>query len=271
MASLLTVAEFRSAPTATNTNDLAYGQNQLANDAELATNIRRATAWLENQANQPLVAGLRTKTFYAPVMPDGTLWVHPGENPLISLSSLSVGTNGGDLVATSTTKSWLDVDADAFGVPSSLPQGRALVRASFVSGFVSTTLAATINQGATSLTLASGVGVVAGSPLTIVDGQNTEEVVAASVVGNIVTLSGGVTFTHTFLNTVAGTIAVHSCPEDLRQAAIWVTIGMTRTRGNDAMVAGQMLSAGSSIDADPNQAISFRMATRLLYSYRRIR
>lgn len=274
----LTLDEFRSAPTAVDATNLAYGAAQGDQDAALARCIQRASDWADSYTTMQLGASTRTKTGRVTIARDGMLNLHPGDKPLVSLTSLQVGSQANQFSTVSDLAgAWIDeasfvvpvwsgvstLGSLQFGTPR--PGGRLLARYSFVAGYPCTTLTADTAVTASSLTVASTSGMVAGTQLVIVDGANTETVtVLAAPSSTTVTLAAPTVPAH-----VAGA-GVHAMPEDLKEAIILLTTAFIQARGNDSLVMSQALQPGPPPGMDPVTVSSMKMAREILFNFRRM-
>lgn len=284
----ISALEYMAAPTAVDTGTLTYGGNANAQSAELVHTINRASAWCDSYVNQiSLVASTRTWTGRLRIARNGDLVFHPGDTPFVSLTSLALGSTADALVAVGSStlaKGWIDTVSQGFILPYTIapfpapiqlssyaPSSRFLATATYIAGYPSTWLTATVNSAATTITVNNQTGITAGTVLTIVDGSNTEQVtVATTPTTNTITVSA-IAYTHTFTAGEWNQIAVHAMPEDVRLAAIYVTSALIKSRGNDSLVMGQLMQAGAQAGPDPVTASNFRMARDILNSYKRVK
>lgn len=281
MGPILTVGEYRAAPTGVGTNMLVNQGNADEQDAELARCIDRAASWILDFCKQPIMAGSYTETQRVRVDRNGEFAFHPDtttEN-LIGLSAVAYGPRVNALTAVSDL-SGVWVDRGNFRVPigsavMSLPTiqfGRLIpgdpwiVRYTFTAGWSCTTLAVAAAAAANTITVADPVGIVAGGPYTIWDGKLTEKVTVLSVLGSVVTLTAGLVNAHPI---GAG---FYNMPESLKGAAINVTSAtITAPRGSDALTTTNTQTPGAQIGADPVGAMNLRQAREVLYNHQRVR
>jgi len=261
----LTAAEYRSAPTAVDTAHLVVDGTPDAQDAELLRCIDRASTWIDNTTDNPLVAAVRYRTHRAPLTRRGTLFLAPRARPLVSLEALSVGTTAADLTVVDVSGAWIEGDhflaplstgsTIGLGLNAGLAAGADLLaRYRFVSGWPNTVLTQSVSAAATSLHVADTAAMTAGSDegpatvLTIVDGATTETVTVTAVTSSTVVETTAVTYGHTVAAGAVNDIAVHAMPEVIKWAAIALTSIAARSRGNDAFT---MREPGPASTVDP--------------------
>ena len=95
----ITIAEYKNAPTSIDFDNLVVGGNANAQDAELANAILRASSFMDEYLNQNLRAATQTETQRVRITGQGTIALHPNNNPIISLQSFEYGANPNSLVA----------------------------------------------------------------------------------------------------------------------------------------------------------------------------
>lgn len=276
----LTTAEYLAAPTRANTNSLAATSGGVT--AELANCIARASSWIDSEVGCSLIASSSVSAH--PVYPqsDGTLSIHPNRVALNQITALSLGWSATSLFAVSDlTGAWIDEEqfvipavspyASATPIQFGRPLGKILAKLTAVCGWPNTVLVGNPIQGATSITVASGVGftpilgsICSDQTITIYDGANTEIITVSAVAGNVLTCSA-LAFAHS-----AG-VAVSALPYDVKQAAIYATTGYVRQGSSDAIVAPQSLQPGGLIGSDPPMMSAFAQAKALLRNYSRVR
>ena len=105
----LTVTEYKNAPTAIDFDNLVVGGNAGAQDAELANVILRASSFIDEYLNQNLNASTQTENQRIRLSNSGYLAIHPNNNPVISLQSMSYGTDPNGLTTLSDpSKAWFE-------------------------------------------------------------------------------------------------------------------------------------------------------------------
>ena len=132
----LTVAEYKSAPTSIDLDNLDYAsQYPDDQDAELANVIARASSWIDSECNQVLAATVENEQQRGRIRPDGSIIMHPRYNPIIALTSFQYGYPNTELyslgdcsiawiepqqiVIPQTTVSWTSQGPLQFGLQSS--------------------------------------------------------------------------------------------------------------------------------------------------------
>ncbi|MDI3341275.1 MAG: hypothetical protein QJR03_12170 [Sphaerobacter sp.] len=231
-APLLTIDEFKQAPTAIDLSNLARSGTQADQDAELARVIARASSWIYAYCRQVLVATQDTETHF--VRPDrwGRLTVLVNRFPVRSVTAIQwrqspqSGWQVSD-VAKVQVNGRLVTATDA--VPGREFGGQPYeIQITYVNGWPNTTLAEAAAAGATSVTVASAFGVSAGDVLHVYDGGSTEDITVASVSGNTLTLASPLMYAH------AQGVSVTALDPVVKEAAILVASWMIRQRGLDA-------------------------------------
>ena len=282
----LTLTEFKNAPTALDYGNLVAGGNQAAQDAELSNAITRASSWIDNYCDQIIGATADTEQQRVRVRPDGSLRFHPKFFPIVALSSLSYGYSPNSLMTvTDPTGIWLEEQEVVFRIgqgsavttsgPLSFNTAPAasvetFISYSYVNGYANSVLAANANVGDTTLTLDSGLGIIAGEMLNIYDGASTERVTVASTYtfgSATVPLAAPLGFAH-----AAGT-SVSNLPAAIKEAAILMTTAYLKIRGDAAMTMQVTNTATSQAPGSGSSKISTEVGhvQALLKPFRRIR
>jgi len=280
----ITVAEFKNAPTSLDINSLVVGGNQIAQDAELANVITRACSYMNEYLNQNLVANRYTETQRVRVNNQGYLALHPNNNPIIALESLLYGATPNNLqTLTDPSQCWFEPQqvlvplgqmANTYSSAGPLSFGgwatrqQLFTKYTYVSGYVNTTIL-TATAAATSLTVASGIGILAGQSLHIYDGGLSETVTVAStyVYGSTtVPLTSALLYSH-----LAG-VAIGNLPTAIKQAAILVTTAFLRIRGDKSNTMQITSRAqGSEINGMSRYGSDVQLALDMVNLYRRVR
>lgn len=280
MPSYLTPAEYLAAPTAVDTNNLVSGGGAAAQAAALVTVIAKASAWIDNECNQTLLASTDIEFIPGNYQRNGFVVLHPRRAPLNTLTSLALGTHAGNQVTVSDLsgayvnhENWV-IPAVSSGVSLSFGSttGRFLAKLTHVAGWSNTVLTSSPIVGATSFTVANTAGFlpapgsfVWGDDITIYDGVSTEVITVTAVVGSTLTCSP-LTFSHS-----AG-VAVSMLPSDIKEAAVMVTSAFIRSRQADALVMSNITTApGQSPPQDAPRARALYDASKMLRTYGRVR
>jgi hypothetical protein len=281
----LTVAEYKAAPTAIDYNNLVVDSSDpAAQDAELANNIARASSWIDAHCNQVLAATVETEQQRVRVSGEGYLKVHPKYSPIVAVTSMSYGSTPNNLTTyNDCSQAWVEEQSIifpsatgaftssagqlSFGANTS-PRSTAYIQYNYVSGYANTTLSAATSAGATSITVADGTGIVAGSRLTVFDGLATETFTVKSTYtfgSTTVPVDGTLVFAHT------SGVAVSALPPAVKEAAILATTAFLKVRGDYSMTMQVTSQVGT---ASPNMGSlnsDLDLAKELLIPFRRIR
>lgn len=281
----LTVAEFKSAPTSIDINNLdfqsQYPQDQ---DAELANVIARASSWIDTFCNQVLAATNETEQQRSRIKSDGTIRLHPRYNPIVALTSFSYGNPNTQMQTipdcsiawiepqeiivpyAQAAMTWSSQGPLQFGFPSS-PRIEVFLRYSYVAGYANTTLT-TATAGSSSIVVANGIGIMAGQELKIYDGMYSETV----------TVDSTYTFGSTTVPLVSPLLYSHdnnesisALPPAVKQAAILVTTAFLKVRGDSSMTMAIANSAGATQALGGKYGEEIELAQQLLIPYKRVR
>lgn len=284
----ITRDQYRCAPTAIDTQSLVRGGSQADQDAELDRIILAASAWCDNSAEQPLTAQTSTEGMRARVNDQGTLSLHPRQNPVVAVTGVSFGVDG-NLLSTLTDFSRVWVENQSVIVPlqsalttgftgplqfgTARPGARVFVQLTYVAGWAVTTLTAPCLATDTSVTVKDVTGIIPGLQFRVQQGGAPSQlgpdqnsllnalVVVSSVVGSTVNLTGQV-------GAAFNTGAAFTClPHEVEQAAIYATTAMLKQPGNGALMMRGGNAGTVSKDDEPG-AEEFDIAEAILASYR---
>lgn len=244
----LTVAELKRSPIYTQLQKLVPGASAADNDAELGRIIMRVSAMINGETRQNLVASVDTEANWATISDVGDLRIHTRGNPIVSVTSVSVGVDPYSLVAVSDL-SRVDLDPWQITIPARALgfgcRGRRRVWAewTYVTGYPVTTLAAPALAGATSVTVVDATGVVAGqTTLTVEDGKWLEAVTPVAVAGNVLTVAP-LEFAH------QEGVGVNALPGDIQEAAL---ILISRLHNTWSLSMGAVTHDGTGARKNPN-------------------
>lgn len=251
----ITVDEFLAANTGVDTSQLRPGGSYGDNRAILKMVIGRASSWVDSICFQTVAATAEVKNGRYRMRGDGTIHVPLPFSPIVAVTSVGYGWSiGSTLTAISDPSAavWIEdnvaiIDTGG-GVASTgrlvSPSGDTLfVVVGYIAGFANTCLAADAAIGATQVTVASGLAIAAGIPMTIYDAASTEDIAVggAHVFDSAtVELAAPLTYAHT-----KGT-AISALPPAIKQAALSLGACLVKVRG------AQSLSM-PSIDAQPTR------------------
>jgi hypothetical protein len=262
----ITADEYQRAPTAVDVSNLVSGgpQSQLI---ALQETIGRASSWIDQfvtgSAYNTLCATLNVENARIWGNRSGQLIVHPKLWPILEVQSFSYQISGLNQTSSSITPQgnvWIEpaqfiVSPNAtYGWNSqnwnqgysqqgsgAWPVGISTqpyqCQWSYVNGFPNTTLSASVAAGAASVTVASGIGIYAGSQMTIYDAPNDEVVTVASNYTpdtTLVPLTASLKYTH------QSGISFTNLPKAVKLAAILLTSAVIKQRGSGALVAQDM-------------------------------
>jgi len=279
----LTIAEFKNAPTSIDYDNLVIGGNANAQDAELARVIMRASSFMNEYLNQNMVADQITETQRARVTGQGWIALHPFNNPIIALEAFEYGASPLMLsTLNDCSQVWfekqqiiiplagssLDYSSQgplSFGAASASPYVQMFCKYTYVAGYVNTL--ATGVALASSVTVESGTGILAGQTLTIYDGAKTEKVTVASTYtygSTTVPLTTPLVFDHT-------AVAIGNMPTALKQACILLTTAFLKTRGDGSMTMNITTAPTANISGDMRYSSEIKLALDMIDKYRRIR
>lgn len=279
----ITVAEYKSAPTALQVSNLVVGGNEAAQDAELARVILRASSYMDEYLNQNLVANLTTETQRVRMTPQGFISLHPNNNPIISLNSFQYGTDPNNLqTLTDPSTAWFE-NAQviiplsqlsttyssqgplAFGGAAS-PYTQIFVKYSYVAGYANT-LTGNVAAAATTLTVVDGTGIVAGQKYRILDGAKTETVEVAS---NYVYGSTTVPLVTPLAYAHNGAV-FSNMPNALKEACILITSAFLKVRGDGSMMMSMTQRPVGQVQGSDLYGSNIKMALDMIDKYRRVR
>ena len=283
-SSYLTLAEYKNAPTAIDYSNLVIGGNQAAQDAELTSVISRASSWIDVHLNQSLIARSITENQRTRVTQQGNITIHPENNPIIAVSSLSYGITPTTMTtATDVTQCWVEPSQFiyplsmlgmtyssqgplSFGFPPST-RSAVYVNYTYIAGYVNTVItAATATQ--TTLTVLDATGITAGMSLNIYDGANSETVKVASTYtygSTTVPLTSALAYSHT------STASISAMPPAVKEAAILVTTDFLKVRGDNSLTMAVTTRATSGPSVQSIIGSDLALAIELLRPFRKMR
>ena len=283
----LTTAEFRSAPTAIDIDNLVFNSSDPdVQDSELANVIARASSWIDTHCNQILGATTTTEQQRTRVSPDGYIKWHPNYNPVIALTDLWYGYPSTNLYhVTDVSSAWIENQQILFpyasmgslftnqgplqfGFPSN-SGSPVFLKYTYVNGYANDLINTAVATQST-LTVKSGVGITVGDTLKIYDGMYSENVTVAS---SYTFGSTTVPLTSPLLYSHSAGISISALPPAIKEAAILVTTAMLKVRGDSSMTmaVGTLPSYNSTPEIAQNIGSDMAMAVDLLKPYRRIR
>jgi len=280
----VTVAEYKNAPTAVDIDNLVVGGNAAAQDAELTNVILRASSFMDEYLNQNLNASTQIENQRTRLTTQGYIALHPNNNPVISLQSLSYGTDPLNLIALSDpSKCWFEDQQIivplsqlstnyssqgplAFGAGGT-PRQQIFVRYNYTSGFVNN-LISSATAGASTMTVQTADGIVAGMQLRIYDGGSSERITVASnyTYGSTsVPLASPLAYTH------ASGVTFGNLPQTIKEACILITTAFIKIRGDNSLTMNVTTQPAGNIAGSTMYGGEIAIALKMLDLYKRIR
>jgi hypothetical protein len=259
-APYISPSQYRFSPTSVGTAGLVIQSNDTQADstASLAQVIARASAWVDDYVfhadGSSLVSSLTVEAMSVVPKPDGSLVLLANLKPIRQLVGLAVGPAPSGLAnLDSATAQDIVLGEKTITVPTygisgapvswfgSWPVNAAgLVYCvySYVAGWPHATLAAPAAAGVSTLQVNPPVagdttmwGVLPGTPLTIKDGANTEQVVVTEApTGLTLTLASPLQYDHT-PPPAPDAIMVTALPSSIEEATILITNLLIKTQG----------------------------------------
>jgi hypothetical protein len=276
----LTVAEFMAAPTGVDVSQLVPGGSTGDNTAALATLISSASAYADNLCFQVLAATLDIQVGEYRVFSDGTIRVPVAFTPLVEVTDVKLGNRAGQLASlTDLSGLWLQrktvrIPVGAMssgglaGPAAPATEGKLFAQVSYVNGFANTALSGSpVTAGASSIVVASPLGIFPGLTLNIYDGSKSELV---TVGAGYVQGSTTVPLASPLVNGHNGGVSVSALPRSIKQAVICLTSHLVKTRGAEALSFASASGgpAGSEKDS-PGYTEEYEQAVDLLHPHRR--
>jgi hypothetical protein len=287
----VSTAAFQAHPTYLDLDGLRVGSPDPSDQtAELNNILLKASAWADNQCNQPLGAHVKVQKFRQRLDRYGRLLVHADENPVVAVTGLSWGYSPTALnVVTDLSGVWVEDDRQiVMTLPGpSIPSlaglqfggstGEVYVQLAYTAGFVATVLGAAASSGATTLTVADPTGIVPGGQYRIWEPGVEETVIVspswtppaatAAPVAASVALAAPTQFAHTKGHDLSG------MPAEVRTAVIQYATALLMRPDSTAEDEFPNTSLGSDTRRnDPRNGTGLIAdAARTLSSYGRIR
>lgn len=279
----LTIAEYKNAPTSIDFDNLVVGGNSAAQDAELSRVILRATSYLSDYLGQDLIAQNRTETQRVRFNNQGYIALHPNHTPILSLSSFEYGPTPNNLITLNDPSvCWFEEQQIIIPVSNSqltyssqgpLSFGGTGARTpvytkyTYISGYVNTTIV-TATAAATSLTVLSGAGFIAGESYRIYDGANSETITVDSTYtygSTTIPLTSALTYTH------ASGVAISNLPSAIKQACILATTAFIKMRGDNSLTMAITTQPSRNVNGAERYGSDLALALDMVSIYRRIR
>lgn len=272
------VGAFKAHPTFLDLLNLRSGDSSLAHQVEQLDEILlEASEWANNYCQQPLQAHVQVDNERTFPNRMGQLTHKAWHTPVVSLTSLSSGTNPTVLTAVNVSNPWIEDQREIIvsNGPLNLTSSAGPLQLGtyshntefftqwiYVAGYANTVLTQTVNQGDTSIHVADATGIVAGSVLRILEPGSREAVtVSNSFVPTTgpatVTLTSPILFTHTFTAGTGNEIGVTALPMDVHLATIMLAVAIllrrTDTPANTAFPGALVRPSASSGNSGGNK------------------
>lgn len=264
----LSLSQYRYAPTAMDTQSLVTSNiaNPTEQDQEQAlfNVINRMSGWIDRHCfgSDPAIKG--ASLCASQVVED--LWVLPLKNqlnlqcsfkPILQLDGLALGSDPSQVQSITQQMAvqcrfgirtiyvpmvfpGLMTMGNALNFDTAGPDGKTYCVWTYTAGYPHLQLAANAAQGANSISVLpngpSGtlLGVYPGTAFSIEDQSNSEPFTVSSVSGTTLNLDAPLTYAHT-VPAAPDFIPVTALPEDVIQAAIFLTTALIKTRGDWAL------------------------------------
>lgn len=275
-AAYISPSQYRFAPTAVATNGLVQGSNdqQVDSTASLSQVIARASSWIDDhcyhRGDGSFVASITVEQMAATVKPTGAISFITNFKPIREVVGMALGSSsqslqnigpnqaGSILVGEKTINI---VGGFSSGYPTSWygpwpsTNGQVVGVYSYIAGWPHSSLAVNCAAGDTSITVNAPVagadtlyGAYANTPLTIVDGAKTEQVVlSAAPSGLTLSLVNPLQYSHN-VPLAPDFLPVTALPASVQEAAISITSVLIKLQGSRAQIL-----PGSIGSATPNQ------------------
>ncbi|MFE2712215.1 hypothetical protein ACFXKI_09555 [Streptomyces mirabilis] len=290
----VSAAAFRAHPTYLDLDGLVSGNPiPAAQDAELTNLLLQASAWADNECDQPLGAHLYTQSTRVRTDRAGMLRIHADHGPVRTVTALSYGWSPTSMTAVDSPSLWVEDGSNlviTLGGSSTAwsgslqvgfgagPGTETFVRVSVVAAYVATQLSAAATAGATSISVADPTGIESGGSYRIWEPGREETVTvspqwqppAASSMPAPATvlLAAPILFDHEIGHDVSG------LPADARLAVVLYTISLLMRPDTSAEDEFPDSSTNSSTRGKDSRKTGQGMvdeARRILASYGRVR
>jgi hypothetical protein len=244
----VTPAEFKAAPTGVDVSQLIPGDsNQAHQAAALVMQLQRASGVADKICRKVLGATLDTQAGFYRIQNDPNLGpvirVPLDFTPVVAVAGVSVGNTPSTMgVLTGLSNVWIGKKVATIPLGGSTFSGtsrwsgKQFASVQYVNGWVNTTLFASASPGATSVTVASTLGIMPGQQLNLVNTNNSELVTVdpAYIPSNFAT-NALIPLTTAVVGTYAPGDTVTNMPQEIKQAVILIAKSLIMTRGSEAI------------------------------------
>ena len=277
--------EFLNAPTGVDSTQLVVNGSTQANQAALVMQLQRASTLADNLCQKVLAATIDTQFGQYRIQSDP--WLGPvvrvplDYTPIVAVAAVSLGFTPsslsavGSLADVAITKKTATIPfapTNTAGPVSRGFAGRAWAQVSYVNGWANTSLTGAAAPGATSIAVASDLGIVPGQQLRLANANASEVVTVAPTYTPSATNTA---VTVPLVSAVVGTYAsgdlASALPQDIKQAVILLAKALIKTRASQSFEMpragsdspGTMHNLAAGVDSD------YDLAVELLAPYRR--
>ena len=279
----VTPAEFKAAPTGVDVSQLIPGDNNQAHQAAaLVMQLQRASGVADKICRKVLGATLDTQAGFYRIQNDPALGpvirVPLDFTPIVAVAGVSVGNTPSTMgVLTGLTNVWIGKKVATIPLGGSTVNGtsrwsgKQFASVQYVNGWVNTTLFASAGPGATSVTVASTLGIMPGQQLNLVNTNNSEMVTVdpAYIPSNTAT-NALIPLTSAVVGTYAAGDTVTNMPQEIKQAVILIAKSLIKTRGSESIVIASTTSQPEHVTGLESGVTSdMEMAEYLLEDYKR--
>ncbi|WP_329330728.1 hypothetical protein OIU81_02820 [Streptomyces sp. NBC_01454] len=290
----VSAAAFRAHPTYLDLDSLRPDNpDPAAQDAVLTNLLLQASAWADNECDQPLGAHLNTQLTRARTDRSGMIRIHADHGPVSTVTGFGFGWSPTSITSLASPQAWVEDGTNmvvglggasgawtgslqlGFGTA---PGMETFARITYVAGHVATQLTAASTAGATTLQVADPTGIEPGGQYRIWE-PGAEETVTVSPLWQPptpTTIPAATTVTLTS-PTVVDHDAGHDfsgMPADVRLAVVSYTTALLLrpdTSAEDEFPDTAMASTTRGKDSRRTGVGLVDQARRILCSYRRVR
>jgi hypothetical protein len=282
-------SQFAFAPTAMDIANLVPGGTLADQARSLGNVLARASAWADRYCFGAVPAAKGASLVATTTVQTAMIRRHLGApirlvcdyKPILSVIGVDLGPSPTSLASigqAGAASLWFG--RRTIYLPESVltPMGRNPIAAttyaawSYVSGYPHTALAASVEAGATTITVAAtdgagGVlGIFPGTQLTITDGAATETVTVTELTGTVLTVTP-LAHPHT-VATAPDFVPVTAMPADVIQAVIFLAMALIKSRGDNSMVLASLTEPNEVKSSAGDEFTDVGYAKELLHPYR---
>lgn len=286
----VTPAEFKAAGTGVDVSQLIPGDNNQAHQMQaLVMHLQRASAYADGFCQKVLAATVDTQyKADARVLVDP--WLGPlvkiplDYTPIVAVSAVSAGWTPSGMT-TLTDLSNVSIRKKTVHIPIMPGTGTAMqgppmyagsggsahVSVQYVNGWANTTIGAPANAGATSVTVASTLGIMPGQALTLWNTNNAEQVtVSPAWVPSNTGVNVAVPLAAPLIGTYAAGDTASAMPQEIKIAVILIAKSLIKTRGSESITLPAVTSQPDHINREePGVSSDMGLAEDILSRYRR--